>query len=142
MAKKQVKINNEQILYEPKVEKVYPICYSDWGRIKRMIQSLTYPNRIYGFLASASVGLCASALIAIIDICNRDNVAMWFKVTMLCIFFVSMILTIIFVMLDINIKDANKKGATDIIIEMEEIESKYNPPIIDAESNDSSTMLK
>lgn len=76
----QYTISNEQILYRPKTESVYPICMSDWDRLKRALKTIQLPKRLYGFLASGCLGLFASALISVIDMYNRTEVADWFKI--------------------------------------------------------------
>lgn len=133
----QYTISNEQILYRPKTESVYPISMSDWDRLKRALKTIQVPKRLYGFLASGCLGLFASALISVIDMYNRTEVADWFKITIWCILIISGILCIVFYCLDKQMVEDNHKSSKDILTEMEIIESKYNPPLIDAESDSS-----
>ena len=133
----QYTISNEQILYRPKTESVYPICMSDWDRLKRALKTTQIPKRLYGFLASGCLGLFASALISVIDMYNRTEVADWFKITIWCILIISGILCMVFYCLDKQIVEDNHKSSKDVLTEMEFIESKYNPPLIDAEGDSS-----
>ncbi len=133
----QYTISNEQILYRPKTESVYPICMSDWDRLKRALKTIQLPKRLYGSLASGCLGLFASALISVIDMYNRTEVADWFKITIWCILIISGILCIVFYCLDKQMIEDNHKSSKDVLTEMEIIESKYNPPLIDAESDSS-----
>ena len=134
-------ISSEQILYRPKTEGVYPICLSDWERLKRTLQSLTTPSRLYGFLASGFLGLFGSSLLSIIDMCNRDSVSDWFKITMWCVFIISLILLVVFYLLDKQIKKDSQRNSEDVLNEMKIIESKFNPPLNNKLRNDSSTPL-
>lgn len=133
----QYTISNEQILHLPKTESVYPICMSDWDRLKRVLKTIQLPKRIYGFLASGCLGLFASALISVIDMYNRTEVADWFKITIWCILIISGILCIVFYCLDKQTIEYNHKSSEDVLTEMEIIESKYKPPLIDVESDSS-----
>lgn len=133
----QYTISNEQILYRPKTESVYPICMSDWDRLKRALKTMQLPKRLYGFLASGCLGLFASALISVIDMYNRTEVADWFKITIWCILIISGFLCVVFYCLDKQMIEDNHKSSKDVLAEMEFIESKYNPPLIDAEGDSS-----
>lgn len=130
-------ISNDQILYRPKTESVYPICTSDWDRLKRVLKTIQLPIRLYGFLSSGCLGLFASAFVSVIDMYNRTEVADWFKITIWCIFIISLILCIVFYCLDKQMIEDNHKSSKDVLTEMEFIESKYNPPLIDAEGDSS-----
>lgn len=136
-SKGQYTISNEQILYRPKTESVYPICMSDWDRLKRSLRTMQLPKRLYGFLSSGCLGLFVSALISVVDMYNRTETADWFKITIWCILVISGILCIVFYCLDKQMIEDNHISSKGVLNEMEIIESKYNPPLIDAEGDSS-----
>jgi hypothetical protein len=120
--------NKQVVLYKPKTEGAYPISISCWRELKNDIKKIKPPNRFCAFLASFFAGLFGTAFISVIDMCNRDGVKNWYKITILSILFISFICAIFCFIFDVKTKKDITKSAEDVVGKMGNIENDFEPP--------------
>jgi|GEM_PF-1342621 len=116
------------VVYKPKTENAYPISTSCWEELKGDIRKIKPPNRVCAFFASFFAGLFATAFVSFIDMCNRDGVKNWYKITILSVLFISVICAIAFYIFDVRTKKDITKSAVDVLEKMGNIEKQFEPP--------------
>lgn len=126
MAKKPLKITEDQNLYVKKVEGIYPIRESDWTGIKKMVSEIKCPNKGYELGASFCAGLSGSAFLAVLGIWNTEVSNGWIKLALIGIAIFSLILAIILYIVSKDQIENNAQMGKDIIDEMNNIEKQYD----------------
>lgn len=115
-------IRQEYLVYKIKEKKVYPVCESDWERIKRMIRNIVPHKRIYQIFANIFIGICISSAFSLVAFNAAEKIAPWVLPAMWCIFSVSLLLSIALLFLDSQQKTIISTSAGNVITEMMQIE--------------------
>jgi len=129
MPKPPYKISPSQVLYQRKLEGVFPVTYSEWNRLKDMVARIKCPNALFNTLGSICVGLFTSSLVALFTF-NKET-ENWCKLTMICICILSLILAIVFFALYHSQKTETTALGQDVLTEMATLEKQFDSPVVE-----------
>jgi len=97
-------------------------------KIKRLVNNLSKPSKFISIVYSILFGISGSAFLTLIPLKNTSNLGTWVISLYLIIAIASLILAIIFLIVEKRLLKDESKSVGDINTEFEEIESLYNPP--------------
>ena len=131
MPRPTYKINQSHTLRQRRNEVVMPITHSEWCRVKDLASKIKAPKNIYGYLASIMLGIFPSSIFAMIsfDVDTKN----WYKITIICLFVISLVLSIIFYTIHQNHEESKGVLGHDILSEMHRIEEQFNSSVSDGE---------
>lgn len=134
MAKKNVRVSADYIVYDKIPEGLYQIPDSDWKRIKQMAKRIKYPKRWFNILGSGCFGITTSAIVQVIyNSCNLSEEEKWYDDPMIIVSILSLFFGLLLYLADNERNKSIEKAGAEIVAEMDNIESKYRSPIEDAE---------
>lgn len=94
-----------------------------------MVSKIKKPNHKFGYLASIMLGVLPSSFFAIITFDSETQV--WYRVTVLCLFIISFVLSITFYFIHKGQDDVNGVMGQDILHEMHMIEDQFKSSVSD-----------
>lgn len=115
---------SKQIVIHPKNEQCSLISKYDWEDLKSDIDKIKPLDRLWGSFFSICVGVFPTALISVIEMCNREEVATWYQITIWCFLVISLVLGIVFLFQDKKNKGESTKSAKEVLDKMKRIEGK------------------
>lgn len=131
MPRPTYKIKQSHTIRQRRHEEVMPITHSEWCRIKDLASKIKSPKNTYGYWASIMLGVFPSAIFAMISFdADTKN---WYKITVICLFVISLVLSLIFYSIHQNNEESKGVLGQDVLNEMHRIEEQFNSSVSDGE---------
>jgi len=109
----------------PDLERRIAIRYIDWSRCKRKIMRIKAPIPRLHLVYSGLFGISASSVLSIITHSGSENISPWILPLYSCIFFFSLVCAIVFVIVDLKLRERRKSDLEELSEDMNEIESTF-----------------
>lgn len=121
----EFKFSQDYIVYPPVEQGVYPISESEWNRIKRMLENVKTPSKVYSVLSSLFFGVCISAFFSYLALKTAMSIEPWLIPTTIAVLISSLILGFVFLQVDIKQRKSVEGSVSMVLDEIKYIEKNY-----------------
>lgn len=125
MTKEDVTFSQDYVVRTPRDQGIIPVLDKDWKRLRRMVEAIVPPKRIFQVLGSISVSLSGSSLLALIAFLNTEALDPWVVPTTMAIMGATALMGGSLFWQDRQQRQFLTTTTEDVTDEMDDIEATY-----------------